>query len=54
MFLENVPLEYVAMYVLVPLTKTTLGRQYIVVITDRYYKVTRSVPTAKKMASHIS
>lgn len=32
----------------------TLGTQYIVLITERYSKITRAVPAAKKISSHIA
>ena len=41
------PLEYIAIDILGPLPRTKTGRQYVVVITDRYSKLTRAVPTAK-------
>lgn len=50
LFLESGPIYFVTMDVLEPLLKTTLGRQYIVAITDLYLKVTREVTTSKKMA----
>lgn len=53
MFSESGLLDVFAMEILGTLPKTNLGRHYIFVITDRYEKFTRAVPTAKTTASHI-
>lgn len=44
-FLATRPLEFFAMDILGPLPKSDYGNQYGVVVTDRYSKITRSIPT---------
>lgn len=46
-FATTRPLEFVAIDMLGPLPRTTEGNQRNVIITDRYSKLIRSVPTAK-------
>lgn len=45
-------LEFIAIEVLRPLPRTTSGNQYAIVITDRYSKVTRAIPTSKTASTH--
>ena len=40
-------LGYVAIYILGPLPKAWLEHKFIVVITDRFYKLSRAVPMKK-------
>ena len=44
LFPANGPLEYVSMDILGPLPKTDLGNRFLLVITDRFWKLTRTVP----------
>ena len=48
------PLQDVAMDLLGPLPKTRLGNQYVLVITDRFSKLTRAIPMAKTTAPFIA
>lgn len=47
-------MELVAMDMLGPLPTTLNGIQFVVVLTDRYSKVTRAVSTARKTGTHIA
>jgi Integrase core domain len=44
LFPASEPLEYVSMDILGPLTKTQHGNRFLLVITDRFSKLTRTVP----------
>ena len=44
LFPANAPLESVAMDILGPLSKTRHGNRFLLVIADRYTKITRTVP----------
>ena len=44
LFPANGPLEYVSMDILGPLPKTDHGNRFLLVITDRFSKLTRTVP----------
>jgi Integrase zinc binding domain len=42
LFPANEPLEFVAIYILGPLPKTFHGNRFLLVISDRFYKLTRT------------
>jgi Integrase zinc binding domain len=44
LFPASEPLEYVYLHILGPLTKTEHGNRFLLVITDRFSKLTRTVP----------
>lgn len=44
LFPSNGPFELVAMDILGPFPRTKSGKRYILVVTDRYSKLTRSIP----------
>jgi Integrase zinc binding domain len=44
LFPASSPLEYVSMDILGPLPKTEQGNRFLLVITDRFSKLTRTVP----------
>jgi transposase InsO family protein len=44
LFPASEPLEYVSMVILCPLPKTQHGNRFLLVITDRFSKLTRTVP----------
>lgn len=46
------PLEFVAMYILGTLPKTSNGNQFVILMIVSYSKLTRVVPESKKTASH--
>lgn len=48
------PLEFIAMDILEPLPETMQGNQYVVIITDRYSKLTRAIKTSKTAAAHMA
>ena len=48
------PLEFVAMDLLGPLPKTAHGNQHVLVITDRFSKLTRSIPLRTTTASVVA
>ena len=50
LFPANGPFEFVAMDILGPLPKTSHGKQYVLVITDRYTKLARAIPMKKTTA----
>ena len=54
LFPANGPLEFVAMDILGPLPKTKQGNQFVVVLTDRYSKLTRAIPTGKTTATTVA
>lgn len=53
-FLPKRHLEFVAIDILGPLSKTKLGNTPFVVITDRQSKLTGAIPTGKTTAAHIA
>lgn len=54
LFMAVGPLDVVAMDILGPLLKTQQGNQYIVMITDKYSKLTRAIPNSKILSTHMS
>ena len=48
------PLEFVAMDLLGPLPKTTHGNRHVLVMTDRFTKLTRSIPLRTTTASVVA
>ena len=48
------PLEFVAMDLLGPLPKTKSGHVYVLVITDRFSKLTRAIPLGSTTASSVA
>jgi hypothetical protein len=44
LFPANEPLEFVAIDILGPLTKTVHGNRFLLVISDRFFKLTRTIP----------
>ena len=53
LFTPNAPLEFVAIDILGGLISTKRGNRYILVISDRYSKLVRTVPLKKITAAHI-
>lgn len=53
-FSASGPLNFVAMHILCPLSKTSQSKQYLLNLTDRYSKLTRTIPTSKTNATHAS
>lgn len=45
------PLQFVMMEILGPLQKTNDGNQLLIVVTDKYSKLTRTLSNAKKMTT---
>lgn len=54
LFLPICTIELITMEKLGRLPRTTLGTQYVMVITDRYSKLTWAVPTLKTSAAHVA
>ncbi|CAN8070204.1 unnamed protein product [Agarophyton chilense] len=54
MFPAAGPLEFVAIDLLGPLRKTKNGYQHILVITDRFSKLTRAIPLKKTMSTTLA
>ncbi|CDF40678.1 unnamed protein product [Chondrus crispus] len=54
LFTPNAPLEFVAIDILGELMTTSRGNWYILVISDRYSKLVRTVPLKKISAAHIA
>lgn len=52
LFTESRPLEFITKDILRPLLKTLSGNQVLLIITDRYKKLTRDVSIPKTTASH--
>lgn len=48
------PLKLATMDILQPLPKKLNGSQFMLVVTDRYWKLTRAVQMSKMTASHIA
>lgn len=46
-------LDFAAMSILRPLSKTAQGNQFVLVITDRNFKLTRSISTLKKSSTRM-
>lgn len=53
-FLDAEPIDFVAMDILGPLSKTVQGNQCAVVITDKYSKLTWAIPTSKTSSNHMT
>lgn len=53
LFPEHGLIEILAIDLLVPLSKTTKGNQFVIFIIVRYSKLTRAVPLTKMTASHV-
>lgn len=51
---ESGPLEFVTMDIIKPTSKALSGNQLILVMKDRYTKLTKAVLTSKKASSHIA
>lgn len=54
LFPTSGPFEFIVMDILGPLLKTTNGNQFVVIMTDRYSKLPRGVPTYNSCAMHIA
>jgi transposase InsO family protein len=50
LFRANEPLEFVAIDILGPLPKTVHGNRFLLVISDRFSKLTRTIPMRKTTA----
>lgn len=48
------PPDFVFMNILGPLRKATQGKQIVFVITDRYFKLARAIPTSETSSAHIA
>lgn len=48
------PLEFFAVHILGSLPRTKTRNQYVVIITDRYSKLTRALPTAKPTSTQVT
>lgn len=47
-------LEFIAMDILGPLPTTKTGKQFVVVITDRYKKLTRAAPVVESFCNEMA
>ena len=54
LFPATQPLQYVSIDILGPLTRTTRGNTHLVVITDRYSKLTLAVPVSNTDAYNVA
>lgn len=54
LFLAGEPLEFVTMDIFGPFPKTVQCNQYMLVITNRYFMLTRPVSTSKTTAAHVA
>ena len=54
LFPPSSPMEFVAMDILGPLTTTDRGNRFLLVITDRYSKLTRAFPLSTTMADVVA
>jgi transposase InsO family protein len=54
LFPPSEPLEFVAMDILGPLPETKRGNRYLLVIVDRFTKLTRTVPLSTTVASEVA
>jgi Integrase zinc binding domain/Integrase core domain/RNase H-like domain found in reverse transcriptase len=54
LFPPNAPLEFVGIDILGPLPVTRDGNRFLLIITDRYYKLTKAVPMRKITANEVS
>ena len=54
LFPATVPLQDVAIDLIVPLPKTKNGKRHIMVITNRYSKLTREVSISNSKAPHVA
>ncbi len=54
LFPATQPLDEIAMDLIGPLPKTSNGKRHILVITDRYSKLSRAIPMAKTTAPHVA
>jgi len=54
LFQAKGPLEDIAMDLLGPLPRTRHGKQHVLVITDRYSKLTRTIALSKTTAPHVA
>lgn len=54
LFLSSRSLAFVVMDILEPLPEMLHGNQFVLLMTDCYSELTRSVPSSKTMALHIA
>lgn len=54
LFPVNASLEYVAIYILGQLIRTKRGHRYLLVISDRYSKLLRTVPLKRIAAAQVA
>ena len=54
LFPPNAPMEFVAMDILGPLTTSTKGNRFLLVVTDRFTKLTRAYPLASTVAEVVA
>lgn len=54
LFMPNGPLEFVCLDILGPLPKTSAGNKFLLVISDRFSKLTRSVPLPNARAETVA
>lgn len=54
LFTTSGPFELVAMHILGPLQKSKSGNQYVIGITERYYKLKRAITVTKETEPHVA
>lgn len=54
LFLASNPLEFIAMVIVEPSPKTKQGSPNILVIIDRYFKLTKAISTLKMTSKHVA
>jgi transposase InsO family protein len=54
LFPPSSPMEFIAMHILGPLTQTDKGNRFLLVVTDRFSKLTRAYPLASTTADVVA
>lgn len=54
LFPASAPLKLITICILAPLPRTVNGNRYVIIMTDKYFKLTRTMPTGKTSSLRIA